>query len=354
MTQIELEWERSQHETHAAKKRKRDVRRKMTAPDSDSRPPFMWHMLARFYSDPPGQGDGHVATNGSADCATTDDETDRAVNAAHTGEHSHSAAIKGPSRNDRAKAKVEQCLLGLAWVTPALGVGLFVVDTALASSHPHGAAHGLAWLGVVILAVGLLSVAALLIDVASYRPRLFARCAESAEGFFHELAELEPQLTDSIGSIRARPPSITSLKEHREKTEQLVTRSQRYLVLDGIRFRITRRMMGRLAGIIVGLAMVSYGLDVLFPGQVLHTTTEPVTVGFQDHIYFALTTFFTIGFGDLRPAHTLVGHLMLILIIVCFAAVVYFVLTDIVASHGEFRTNVRTAAATFVFENSTL
>ena len=62
----------------------------------------------------------------------------------------------------------------------------------------------------------------------------------------------------------------------------------------------------------------------------------------------------TIGYGDVAPSKDLAGYAYLAAIIATFALVVYFVLTDVVASHGEFRMNIRAAAATLVTKRSAL
>lgn len=228
----------------------------------------------------------------------------------------------------------------------------FAIADAAASAVPATVLSHNTIAGVAVFTVGLILVSLVMLDIVTYRPRIFAKCTGPAEEFFDDLAQLSPTLRDQVATVSGAKPR--TWKQVKELEQGLLAESRQFLLIDRLRFRVTARMMVRLLSLIASLALVGYGLAAMTSVPVLAqlgAATEPPLV---EYAYFTIITFFTIGFGDTRPAHHAAGYAYLVLIVLCFVSVFYFVLTEIVASHGEFRFNIRAAAENFVLERSQL
>lgn len=256
---------------------------------------------------------------------------------------------------ERAQRRVEIGLRWLARSVLALALTLFVVDTVRHDQH-HAITGFLfehSTLATILFAISVVVLVLLLIDVGTYKPRLFAGCAnESAEQFFRELSLLSSDLVDQLETLSGA--QITTWREHGKQVEDLLAESNDFLLLDQLRWRVTARMLVRLAALVGSLALAGYGLSGLLGKDLILAPGYAAGLGFPEHLYFTVTSFFTIGFGDVTPRKDLAGYAYLAAIITTFALVVYFVLTDVVASHGEFRVNIRAAAMTLVTKQSAL
>jgi uncharacterized membrane protein YiaA len=210
------------------------------------------------------------------------------------------------------------------------------------------------WGGLVI-AVGLVCLVVSFADVATYRPRIFALCAESSIALFGELAIFSSSLRKELRLIRSSPASHWS--DVKELEEHLLDETNQFVVLDRLRVRITRRILFRLAALVAALAVIGYGMSTVTYGGLLASNVKGLSLtgaGLPEHVYFTLVTFFTIGFGDLYPAHNVAGYTFLTLAIGTFTAIAYFVLTELAASQSEFRSNMRHAAGSYVLQKSAL
>jgi hypothetical protein len=294
------------------RRRRRRLRRRLVAADSDSRPTVVFSGIARVLRA--------FGTDGSV-------------------------ALQ------RAKRIVEASLRGATWTAFLVFVSLLIADGIRGGDRPQSFIFNHLWLSIAVLAISLCCLVLILIDLASYRPRLFAGCSKSVSAFFDDLARFSESLEKQIDAIASSMP--TSWSEVRECEENLLAESHQFLLLDGIRFRVTLHVLSRLFVLLASLALVGYGLSGVTRGDMLEGPLAD-GIGLAEHTYVAVATFFTLGFGSIHPAHDAVGYAYLTLILAVFVAVVYFVLTEIVASQSDFRTNIRCAAETFVVQNSAL
>jgi hypothetical protein len=256
---------------------------------------------------------------------------------------------------ERGQRRVEILFRAISYFVVLCVVGLFIADAVRHDEHRQFTSmifvHGT--LAAVLFGVGVTLLTLLLIDVATYKPRLFAGCATaSAEQFFTELSWLSDDLDEKLGTLKGA--SITTWQEHGEEVEGLLEVSNGFLLLDRLRRMITLRMLLRLTAIIGCLALIGYGLSGLLRHDVIHIAGYAKGLGLPEHLYFTVTSFFTVGFGDVIPTKDFSGYAYFAAIVSTFALVVYFVLTDVVASHGEFRVNIRAAATTLVVKESAL
>jgi hypothetical protein len=258
-------------------------------------------------------------------------------------------------RVERAQRRVEIGFRAMAYTVVLLALVLFVVDLVRHNEHYRVTSvlfiHPV--LAGVVFGVSLLMLGFLLLDVGTYQPRLFAGCANaSAEAFFTDLSKLCTEVVDQLNVLAGA--HVTTWRDHDKEVEALLTESNNFLLLHRLRRGITLRVLFRLTAIICALALVGYGLSGLLGDDVVHAAGYAPGLGFPEHLYFTITAFFTIGFGDVTPTKDLAGYLYIGTIIAVFALVAYFVLTDIAASHGEFRMNIRVAARALVMKHSAL
>lgn len=315
MTRREIEWELARSESRAAHKQGRKIRWWLVEGDGDSRPSCLWRTVAKVLK-----------------------------------------VIKRNNENqeDPAKKIVEVALALAAWASWATVLGLGLADGISSHGDTQSVIYGNQSLGIVVLSVGSLFLVTVLTDIGSYKPRVFAQCAGPPEDFFTKLATLAPTLKNQVKAIEVPERKTDTWKAAKELEQGLLAECHQFLLLDDLRARITVRTLHRLAALIGSLALIGYGFSTIANGEVLAQVHATHGIGLPEQVYFALVTFFTVGFGDLYPVHSAVGYTYVTIIVSSFAAVVYFILTDIVASHGEFRFNIRAAAETFVLEHSSL
>ena len=120
------------------------------------------------------------------------------------------------------------------------------------------------------------------------------------------------------------------------------------------------RVFHRLGALLASLALLGYGLSAATGGDLLRSCSslsqcgaDHSAVTLPEHVYFSLIAFFN-GFSDLQLVHSVVGYAYLFTVVVSFVAVVYFFVTDAIASQSEFRANMRAAAESFVLQQSSL
>lgn len=249
---------------------------------------------------------------------------------------------------ERAKGGVETLLGGGIWITWTL-LGLFLTaDIARVHYTKPSLLYGHKVWAYVVLFSGLAALLLIFIDISTYRPRLFFNCSASPKRFFVELAPFSTSLEERVQMItQARAENWQQAKNHEQK---LLDESHQFLLIDSLRFQITRHVLYRLAALVASLAVIGYSLSTLSHGK-LFVGASP-GAGMPEHLYFALTAFFTVLGGDIHPEHALLGYAYFLIVALVFIAVIYFVLTDIVSSQGEFRSNIRHAAQAYVLQNA--
>lgn len=305
----------------------KDLRKMLVRPDRDMRPIVLSRGLKRFFLWRAKRGPGALDTEARSRAA------------------------------EQAKHVVEQVLAGVllsAWI---LLTGLVIVDAIRANRpddvtarEPESIVFEYGSVGLPLLVIGVVALILIVTDLYTYRPRIFSLSAAAPERFFRDMAGLEASIHDQLKAIDEGKPSTWS--DAKELQERLIEESTQFLVLRSMRLRIMRRVLERLGGLIAALALIGYASSAVSGGSLLAKTQDGT--GMAEHLYFALATFFTMGFGDVFPQHNALGYGYVALIAMTFAAVVYFVLSEVIASQGEFRTNVRTAAETYVMQHSTL
>ncbi|MDA0169577.1 ion channel [Solirubrobacter taibaiensis] len=304
-----LEAELNRDQRSEARRRYRKTRKRLVAPDRDSRPP--WTRRGLIYVL-------RLFTRGNAASA-------------------HKIELW-------AKGVVETVFSFAAAITLVVAVAFVVADAAWASEPDRGIIGQSplgSWFALIVFAVLL---AILIVELLTYRPRVYVSCSVTPSVFFTELAKLAPSLAESVERIRKSPSA--NLKDMKECEQDLVLECHGYLLLEALRIRILGGLAYRMLTIFAAVALVGYALsgstnDVIEG----HGTT---TGDLVSHLYFSVTTFFTIGFGDIGTHHSAAGYAYLTVIVLTVLAVAYFVIAELVSSHGAFRADLRAAAATFV------
>lgn len=308
---LELPSEHAHDARKQLRRRRKAVRARFVKAERDMRPALMWRSLSFLLR--------HVGmtAKGARDCAQT---------------------------------TVEWIFLVFLWGVWIILAAFFFADIVRHRQASQDLFYGHIGGAIIALTVALAGLLCVFVDLMTYRPRLFARCAGLPGEFFRELAQFSTSLNEEVGKIIAADAGTWS--QVKELEQGLLHESHQFLLLDSLRFRITRRVLNRLINLVASLTLVGYSLSAISHGKLL--VGAGTGTGIAEHAYFTLVTFFTIGFGDVHPRHTLLAYSYVLLIVATFTAVVYFVLTDIVASHSEFRTNIRGAAEGFVLQNSDL
>jgi hypothetical protein len=317
---ITLDWEMSRKEKAARRAEQREIRRALVKPDCKSRPASMSAYICRKV-----------------------------------------LKVEKPKRADqeRADAIVEKIFVVAEWLAWIIVVGLVVADLLLSNGGARSIVYGHTLAGIVVAIGGALLLVMFMLELGSYRPRLFAQCQGRPDVFFESLADLSSEMDDHVTKIaNERPKSWRLVKE---LEQSLIAESSKFIFPDGIRTRVTLRVLRRLAGLVAALALLGYGLSAATNGDLLATCPPAVqecvqkasAVTLPEHFYFSVVAFFT-GFGDIQLVHDLVGYGYLMVIVASFTAVVYFFLTDVVSSQAEFRANMLAAAESYILQQSRL
>ncbi len=307
---IELDWELEKDRRKLAVKRAKQFRKRLVMGHGNSRPAFLINSLKRFF------GDGH------------------------------------------AEALLEQFYGWFAW-----SAWLFVILATVASERSPDIRDYMFdnWFaGFAVIVVGLVLLLVIMLDVGTYEPRLFAICAVSPTMFFMKLSETSTTLRMQLRLIEREAPQ--TWRRTKQLEEGLLAESSEFLVYGGVRRRVFGRVLHRLGGIVASLALLGYGLSALSGGRLLavcdggaeHSRKAcEATQSLPEHVYFALDSFFT-GFSDLTLVHDALGYGYLFVLVLTFTLIVYFFLTEVVAGQSEFRANMRSAAESYVLQQSRL
>lgn len=328
--QFELE----EQEQRERKRTKKEIRKKMVMADGKSRPRFLWRRVAKLHGEDIDEIEGK------------------------TPEETNELKRKAEERAQRTVERMFMCVAWFAWLAVAL---LVVADLTLAdgkdkTAEARSIVFGSVFAGAGVAFVGVVLLGVIMLDINSYRPRVFAQCLGRADEFFHSLADLSTELRIQVQRIEnERPRSWRRVK----KLEQgLLAESVDFIVPDGIRTRINLRVLHRLTGILASLALIGYGLTAATSGDLMRACAhaadcgpEQSAVTLPEHIYFSMLAFSN-GFGDIQIVQNVTGYSYLALIVASLIAVVYFFLTDVIASQSEFRTNMRSAAESYVLQQS--
>lgn len=201
-----------------------------------------------------------------------------------------------------------------------------------------------------LFGIGLLAMALVLVDLASYKPRIFVLAERSPAELFDELAQYSGDFDPILRELADSPPERWD--EVRGQQMSLMSAAHQFLRLDGLRARIALRVVNRLACLVGSLALVAYALSALSEGQVVARATA--SAGLADHLYFVVAGFFTIGYGDLHPYHGIYGYGMFMLSVLTEVAILYFALSEVIASQTQFKADLRSAAESYIIVHSAL
>jgi len=323
MSHIRPKYEQTRREKRESRRREAQIRRDLVRGDGDSRPDWAWKALRRVRK-----------------------------------EHLHEAPDMQEEARGRAQAALEKILTGFAWAAWVVVVLVVAIDAIFAQGDSKSVIYSCAVAGVGVTALAILLLGVILFEVATYRPRIFAECLGPPADFFWSLAELSPELESQVEKIAHERPRSWRRVKHLE--QGLVAESIDFVTPDGIRAKVNLRVFHRLTGLLASLALLGYGLSAATHGDLLRSCASAAHCGpgqsavtLPEHAYFSLVAFFN-GFSDLQLVHSVAGYVYLAVVVVSFVAVVYFFLTDAIASQAEFRANMRTAAESFVLQQSRL
>jgi hypothetical protein len=320
---IELDWELEEDRKKVARKRAKAIRKRLVMGDGNSRPSFMVVCATRLPGVHPPRPPEELGED---------------------------------QQNEKAQVRIERFFWGMSWLAWVSVIGLVLITGTFPETKRFFFEHRAA--GIVLGAWSLTCLSMVMLDVATYQPRLFALCSGPPMKFFYGLSKLSTTLKMQLDQIATESPN--SWRRAKELEQGLLAESSEFLVLGGVRTRVIFRVLHRLAGIVASLALLGYGLSAITHGDLLAScqhvgesgcTTSATSV--PEHIYFALDAFFT-GFSDISLVHDVFGYGYLTVIVLSFTAVVYFFLTEVVASQSEFRANMRSAAESYVLQQSRL
>lgn len=323
MSHIRPKYEQTRRQKRESRRQEAQIRRDLVRGDGDSRPDWCWKALRRLRK-----------------------------------EHRHETPDLQEEAKGKAQTTVEKILTVFAWGSLIAATLVAAVDAIFADGDSKSVIYGGTAAGVCITALAAVFLAVIMFEIATYRPRIFAECLGPPADFFNSLAELSPELESQVEKITHEQPESWRRVKHLE--QGLIAESIDFVTPDGIRAKVNLRVFHRLTGLLVSLALLGYGLSAATHGDLLRSCVDMAHCGsgqsamtFPEHVYFSLAAFFN-GFSDLQLVHNVAGYAYLAVVVVSFVAVVYFFLTDAIASQTEFRANMRTAAESFVLQQSRL
>lgn len=224
----------------------------------------------------------------------------------------------------------------------ALAISLLGAEAFRA--HATSLLYGHKVAATLLLLVSLGCLILVFVDIASYRPRLFAFADNSGSALIDAFEDQSGDLEAAFSEFHATP--LTKWSQVPSRQEQILSLINQYVEVGGLRARIAARILHRLTALLVALGLIAYALSTLTGGEVVEHAAA--NAGLAEHLYFVVAQAMTIGFGDLHPQHGLWGYALMGLSVLTMAAIVYFVLAEVIASQAQFRTDLRTAVERYV------
>jgi hypothetical protein len=202
------------------------------------------------------------------------------------------------------------------------------------------------WLFAILLVISSLCLALVVIEMATYKPRLFALSDStvSSSRLFNELRLIAPEVRHVLAEIESVPPrSYSNLKQ---MEENLLVEANNFCRLDNLRMAITIRLLRSFVCVILALGLIAYSLSHIMNGRFV--TGLGADPGVLRHTYFTIVTFFTIGFGDIKPYPNPISYAFVGLCAILLVTTTYFIVGFMISSHFDFQTNLRLAAHTYI------
>ncbi len=268
------------------------------------------------------------------------------------------------------KSRLHEARLSLVRPSPELRLGLherifrinlllvYGISLALAiTDYVRGRLHltavmyghrGWATLGLLISIV-LMVVA--IIDIATYKPRLFTLSSSDCRQFFRKLAEFSGDFDSYLREIRNTPAK--TWRQIARFRDNLIKEAANVIIVDRLRSRITLRVLVRIGSLVLGLSLLCYMLSYT-AGQDVLAGAAPAGGGYIAHLYFTAVTFFTIGYGNIYPANNLIGYSFTFLCVLVIALVFYFFIAEALAAQFAFTSNLRDSAESYILRISAL
>jgi Ion channel len=215
---------------------------------------------------------------------------------------------------------------------------------------PTLATHRLAAAFASLIAVFAMAIA--IVDLATYRPRLFVLSSRDCRQFFRKLAEFSVDFESYLREIRNTP--ARTWRQIARFQDNLIKEAASVILVDRLRARITLRILIRLGALLFGLSLFCYSLSYSGGRDLIAGPGHSASVGYVPHLYFTIVTFFTIGYGDIYPANDLVGYAFVFVSVVTIVLVTYFLIAEVLAAQFEFNTNLRKSAQSYILRISAM
>ena len=120
--------------------------------------------------------------------------------------------------------------------------------TAFMSGHKVWAILGLI-ISIVLMVVGI-------IDLATYRPRLFTLSSSDCRQFFRKLAEFSGDFDSYLREIRNTPAK--TWRQIARFRDNLIKEAANVIIVDRLRARITLRVLVRVGSLVLALSLLCY------------------------------------------------------------------------------------------------
>jgi len=214
--------------------------------------------------------------------------------------------------------------------------------TAIMYEHGGWAVLGLA-LSIILMIVAI-------IDLATYKPRLFTLSSSDCRQFFRKLAEFSGDFDSYLHEIRNTPAK--TWRQIARFRDNLIKEASNVIIVDRLRARIILRVLVRIGSLVLCLSMLCYMMSYATGHDVL--AGAPDSGGYIPHLYFTAVTFFTIGYGNIYPANDLIGYLFTFVCVLIIALVFYFFIAEALAAQFAFSGNLRDSAESYILRISAL
>ena len=231
-----------------------------------------------------------------------------------------------------------------------ISLALAITDYVRGRLHLTAVMYGQTGLAFLGLLVSIVFMVVAIIDLATYRPRLFTLSSSDCRQFFRKLAEFSGDFDSYLREIRNTPAK--TWRQIARFRDNLIKEAANVIIVDRLRARITLRVLVRMGALVLGLSLLCYMISYAAGQDVLAGASA--RGGYIPHLYFTAVTFFTIGYGDIYPANNLIGYSFTFVCVLIIALVFYFFIAEALAAQFAFTSNLRESAESYILRISAL
>ena len=167
----------------------------------------------------------------------------------------------------------EIALKGVRWLSVAILIMILFLDIMMSmfGRPTSGESDLIAAIrragGFGLVAIGVCLVILLLVELASYKPRLYHKAEMDGAAIFDAFAGMNVSMRTFLDETYETPAATWS--DAVKQQEALLLKSREYLMVDRIRYDIMWRVLSRVGLIVAMLSVVALGFGLAFPPELM-------------------------------------------------------------------------------------